>query len=113
MDSHTPFRFSELDDTTRAHYSTLVKKVNLKSAAHKRPPLGKEEPSLPLVVSLSYSLFVEQCVKVIEDAILDTRPLARYLAGSDVQVGVPVVDFLRQETITDFILGRSWRKLQK
>lgn len=31
-----------------------------------------------------------QCVEVMEDALLDTKPLARYLAGPDTQTGVPV-----------------------
>ena len=35
-------------------------------------------------------LFLVQCVEVMEDALMDTKPLARYLAGPDTQTGVPV-----------------------
>eukprot|EP00339_Tiarina_fusa_P011249 CAMPEP_0117019996 /NCGR_PEP_ID=MMETSP0472-20121206/15257_1 /TAXON_ID=693140 ORGANISM="Tiarina fusus, Strain LIS" /NCGR_SAMPLE_ID=MMETSP0472 /ASSEMBLY_ACC=CAM_ASM_000603 /LENGTH=230 /DNA_ID=CAMNT_0004725085 /DNA_START=366 /DNA_END=1054 /DNA_ORIENTATION=- len=60
--------FSALDDVSMAHYNSMVNHTNVKSAKLSRPPL-------------------EKCVEIIEDALLDTRPLARYLAGSDVQIG--------------------------
>ena len=74
--------------------------------------------------------YKEKCVKVIEDALLDTKPLARYLAGLDVQLGIPVsltsyffllpltytnFKILRNighETIIDWVLARSWIKFK-
>merc|ERR1712232_219072 len=76
-----------LDDSVKKHYSTLTRLTNEKSATMKRPPSV-------------------QCVEIIEDALMDTRPLARYLAGPDTQTGVPVLNFLnRNANITDIILG--------
>mmetsp|Transcript_2843 Transcript_2843/g.9989 ORF Transcript_2843/g.9989 Transcript_2843/m.9989 type:complete len:354 (-) Transcript_2843:99-1160(-) len=50
------------------------------------------------------------CVKVIEDALLDTKPLPRYLAGTDVQWGIPVATTM-PDTIRDMLLGGRWKKL--
>merc|ERR1712137_20821 len=87
--------FSALDDEVKNHYEKMIEHTNEISAKRNRPPL-------------------QQCVEVIEDALLDTRPLARYLAGSDVQIGIPIIRALNsQESIVDFLLGRSWMSLKK
>lgn len=52
----------------------------------------------------------EHCVKVIEDALLDTKPLPRYLAGTDVQWGIPVATTM-PDTIRDMMLGGRWKRL--
>jgi len=52
-------------------------------------------------------------VSVIEDALFDTIPLGRYLTGKDVQLGVPILQFLKNEKIIDRIIGKKWRSFQK
>jgi len=84
----------KVSDEVKRHYTTLVDKTNEHSASRTRPPQ-------------------EKCVQIIEDALFDTKPLARYKAGLDVQVGAPFADAIKQENILDRILGGSWTKLAK
>eukprot|EP00324_Dicrateria_rotunda_P005807 CAMPEP_0206158534 /NCGR_PEP_ID=MMETSP1474-20131121/4937_1 /ASSEMBLY_ACC=CAM_ASM_001110 /TAXON_ID=97495 /ORGANISM="Imantonia sp., Strain RCC918" /LENGTH=352 /DNA_ID=CAMNT_0053558671 /DNA_START=59 /DNA_END=1117 /DNA_ORIENTATION=- len=82
-----------IEDDIKNHYTTITRETNEKSAKLNRPPSV-------------------QCVEVMEDALLDTKPLARYLAGPDTQTGVPFLDFLNHnENLTDIILGGNYRKL--
>lgn len=70
-------------------------------------PTGRHPLLLTLALLLTKAV---HCVKVIEDALLDTKPLPRYLAGTDVQWGIPVATTM-PDTIRDMMLGGRWRKL--
>lgn len=79
-------------DEVNNHYIAAVRKTNEYSANTKRPP-------------------VERCVEIIEDALFDSKPLARYLAGRDVQAGLPLFHQIGHESIHDFALARGFRSL--
>jgi len=84
----------QLDEEVYNHYNILTNETNANSAKTKRPP-----PS--------------NCAQIMEDAIFDTHPLERYYAGTDSQILIPLLHFLKNEKINDLILGRGWGKLRK
>merc|ERR1712029_1018898 len=76
------------------HYTTLVDKLNEDSAKINRPSTDK-------------------CVSIIEDALFDTKPLARYKAGLDTQIIAPLFQAIKHEAVLDLVLARKWSKLAK
>lgn len=81
---------AEMDPAVQKHYISKMQKVNEHSASRNRPHM-------------------DHCVKTIEDSLFDTRPLPRYLAGTDVQFGIPVANHF-PEYIKDTLLGGMWKK---
>jgi len=84
----------EVSDEAVNHYSTLVQRTNENSVKINRPSTDK-------------------CVEIIEDALFDTKPLARYHAGVDTQIMAPLFNAIKQESVLDLALGRMWAKLAK